>query len=193
MTAETILILLYGLGALLCIVVGFAALKYGKDLYVSGIGLQQDGSSVDVSGAKIQLKTVGSVVMLTSIAWGVLAWQIFPDYHSDEAGNVKVGNDKNLDEMASSFYKSTQFEELSEAYISGLAEDSSGTVDTWQKLAEHDVLEAQLMMGYAYKNGLGIDQNQDSSLAVIERIDLKTDSLMISPEQVFDSIPTLAK
>lgn len=162
---ETLLILIYGIETLACIIIGFLALKYGKDLYFKGIGIQQDGSSIEIKGVKTQLKTVGSVLMLTSFAWGFLGWQIIPDY-SKTKDKVNIGNlDPNV-------FKSSTFSEFEKQYLTGIESNPELTFDTWKTLAEKGVPEAEAVIGYAYFNGIGVEQNIDSSKAWLERLSL---------------------
>lgn len=61
---------------------GIYALRIGFRLYMRGVGLMEEASTVSVSGGgvsvKSSLKKVGSVVMATSIAWGALAYFSLP-------------------------------------------------------------------------------------------------------------------
>jgi len=70
---------------------GILALIMGYRLYVKGVGLAPDGTTVnaDVSKQKINvsLKTVGSVVMATSIGWGALAYLSRPIIDAKKNGN----------------------------------------------------------------------------------------------------------
>ena len=52
--------------SVLFLVTGFCALIIGASLYRSGVGLSQDGTTVDIRKIKGTFKTVGSVVMMTS-------------------------------------------------------------------------------------------------------------------------------
>ena len=66
--------------AALLIVGGIVALFIGKNLYVRGVGLHHDGTEVEIDNIKASLKTVGSVVMATSVAWGGLGYLTSPSY-----------------------------------------------------------------------------------------------------------------
>ena len=59
---------------------GIAALFIGKNLYLKGIGLQPDKTTVVAHKIKASLKTVGSVVMTTSVAWGGLGYLTSPTF-----------------------------------------------------------------------------------------------------------------
>jgi len=66
--------------ATLLIIGGILALFIGKNLYVRGVGLHHDGTEIEVDNIKASLKTVGSVVMATSVAWGGLGYLTSPSY-----------------------------------------------------------------------------------------------------------------
>lgn len=66
--------------AALLIVGGIVALIIGKSLYMRGVGLHHDGTKVEIDNIKASLKTVGSVVMATSVAWGTLGYLASPSY-----------------------------------------------------------------------------------------------------------------
>ncbi len=158
---DTLIIIEYGIGALLCIIAGFFALKIGKDLYMSGAGISEEGSSIEVKGVKAQMKTVGSVVMLTSVAWGFLGMQIFPDYKRNKDGII-LGSP--APKMASSNdFAPEKLTELKSMYLEGVQRDSVSTFKTWKVLAEHEVPQAKAIISYAYKNGIGVEKNIDSS------------------------------
>jgi hypothetical protein len=73
--ADSINLALYlkaGISVLL-IIGGCIALFIGRQLYSSGVGLTPDGTEVELKKIKASLKTVGSTVMATSVAWGALA------------------------------------------------------------------------------------------------------------------------
>jgi hypothetical protein len=78
----TLLIVIRGILALGFVVAGIAALRIGSRLYAQGTGLKRDGTVVNAQQGKFKLqaslKTVGSVLMLTSVAWGVLAYLSLP-------------------------------------------------------------------------------------------------------------------
>ena len=81
------LTLLIKLGlSLFLIIGGFIALIIGNKLYRSGVGLNKDGSKVEYEEVKIHLKTVGSVVMATSVAWGGLGYLAIPKYSKSSSG-----------------------------------------------------------------------------------------------------------
>lgn len=83
--------------SLLFVICGFTALVVGARLYYKGMGHSPDGSSIDASGGKFKLsaslKTVGSMMMITSILWGLLAYLSLPRYEgpSGQAMNIIVG------------------------------------------------------------------------------------------------------
>lgn len=158
---DTLIIIEYGIGALLCIIAGFFALKIGKDLYMSGAGISEEGSSIEVKGVKAQMKTVGSVVMLTSVAWGFLGMQIFPDYKRNKDGIILGSPTPKM--VSSNDFTSEKFTQLKSMYLEGVQKDSASTFKTWKVLAEHEVPQAKAIISYAYKNGVGVKKNIDSS------------------------------
>lgn len=102
--------------AMLLIIGGFVALFMGKNLYVRGVGLAVDGSQVEVNNVKASLKTVGSVVMATSVAWGWLGYLASPTLSSGEYGTgVAYLNIDNLDVRATAL--TANINELDGAYI----------------------------------------------------------------------------
>lgn len=64
------------------LIAGVYTLHKGFDLYSTGVGLYSDGSHVSGSGEAgeidVSLKTVGSVVMMTSVVWGIIAFFTLP-------------------------------------------------------------------------------------------------------------------
>lgn len=62
---------------------GIGALFLGYRLYRSGVGLREDGATIETKEAKFHLKTVGSVLMLTSFGWGWLCLSASPKYSID--------------------------------------------------------------------------------------------------------------
>lgn len=83
MEIGTTALLVRGVLALLLIVGGIVALFLGNKLYRDGIGLAPDGSVIKTSTGKfdikLSLKTVGSVVMITSVAWGFFGYLTSPE------------------------------------------------------------------------------------------------------------------
>jgi cell wall-associated NlpC family hydrolase len=97
---------------------GIFALVIGYKLYLKGIGIISDGSRIEINNAKASLKTVGSVVMVTSVAWGGFGYLASPKYlwrkesvtvssfgnHSPliNGNNVKskIGNDSHSDKYS---------------------------------------------------------------------------------------------
>jgi hypothetical protein len=70
MNPVTLVIIVKATIAIFSILVGLCAMWYGVGLYRSGVGLKSDGSTVELENAKVKLKTVESVLMLTSFSWG---------------------------------------------------------------------------------------------------------------------------
>jgi hypothetical protein len=75
-----LVIIIRGVLSLLFIGAGIAALIIGWKLYVRGVGVTKDGTQMAFKRKKVTLKTVGSVVMATSVAWGYLAYLSLPRY-----------------------------------------------------------------------------------------------------------------
>lgn len=88
-----LIISIRGVLSLLFIGAGITALIIGGKLYSKGTGLMEDGAEVTAKEKKIKLKTVGSVVMATSIAWGYLAFLSLPKYIDN---NIEVKS-RNID------------------------------------------------------------------------------------------------
>jgi len=78
--------------ALFLIAGGILALIFGKDLYLQGVGLKHDGSIINVKKVKASLKTVGSVVMGTSVAWGFLAYLESPVLKKSNTGSISIAS-----------------------------------------------------------------------------------------------------
>lgn len=78
--------------ALLLIAGGVLALFFGKNLYLRGVGLQHDGTTVDFKKIKASLKTVGSVVMGTSVAWGFLGYLASPSLKTGQGGITTIAS-----------------------------------------------------------------------------------------------------
>ena len=82
MNELTIFILARSLLSILFILGGLYSLKKGFQLYINGVGLKEDSfhlsASTDKSSINLSLKRVGTIVMLTSIAWGFLAYLVMP-------------------------------------------------------------------------------------------------------------------
>ena len=78
----TVFMLLRSLLAFLFICGGLYSLKKGFQLYVNGVGLKEEGFELSASDGEkninLSLKRVGTVVMVTSIAWGGLAYFVMP-------------------------------------------------------------------------------------------------------------------
>jgi hypothetical protein len=90
--------------AALLIVGGIAALFIGKSLFLKGAGLQSDGTKIETKKIKASLKTVGSVVMATSIAWGGLGYLASPSFsYGPEGTKVASFTFPELDIKAASF------------------------------------------------------------------------------------------
>ncbi len=85
-----------GLLAVCLVAGGLYALKIGYRLYLKGVGLVPDGSEDDgKNGAlrvKASLKTVGSVVMATSVAWGALGYFASPKSLTISPTKTEVAN-----------------------------------------------------------------------------------------------------
>lgn len=71
-------------------VVGAYALVVGKRLYVSGVGLEEEGTKFVARREQVEvnvsLKTVGAAVLTTSVAWGFLAYLALPKKVTRTAG-----------------------------------------------------------------------------------------------------------
>lgn len=67
-----LIIVFRGVLSLLFVCAGIGALIVGSRLYLRGVGMEPDGSSIDAGkgalNVRASLKTVGSVVMFTSVA-----------------------------------------------------------------------------------------------------------------------------
>lgn len=95
----TVILLVRGVITLAFIAGGMYALHIGYRLYMSGVGLKPDGTTADIRSATVKvrtgLKTVGSVLMATSIAWAFVAYLSRPDLHAHDddsaAGRRPVG------------------------------------------------------------------------------------------------------
>ena len=88
----------------LLIVGGIVAIFIGRGLYIRGVGLNPDGTQVEIDNIKASLKTVGSVVMATSVAWGFFGYLSSPDLLSSEHGKDVVSlKIPNLDVTAKAF------------------------------------------------------------------------------------------
>lgn len=74
--------LIRGLLSLALVAGGIYALHKGFQLYVGGVGLAEDGfrlrTSDQLGGVSVSLKRVGSVVMLTAVAWAFLGYLVMP-------------------------------------------------------------------------------------------------------------------
>ncbi len=61
---------------------GFYSIKQGLKLYRNGTGLKEDGTLISAEGKRVNirlsLKTVGSVLMVTALGWGYLAYLSLP-------------------------------------------------------------------------------------------------------------------
>jgi hypothetical protein len=90
MRAFEIAIIMRTILALCFLGVGLAALIIGWRLYATGVGREADGVDIGRTGGGFgvtaSLKTVGSVVMATSILWGVLAFYSLPNLVVTEPG-----------------------------------------------------------------------------------------------------------
>lgn len=97
MNELTIFILARSLLSVLFIIGGLYSLKKGFQLYINGVGLKEDSlhlsASSDKNSINLSLKRVGTVVMLTSIAWGTLAYLVMPQglrVESPYSGSVEA-------------------------------------------------------------------------------------------------------
>jgi hypothetical protein len=87
--------------AALLILGGIVALFIGRSLYLKGMGFKPDSSSVAAHKVKASLKTVGSVVMATSVAWGGLGYLTAPHFTNGPGGtSVAVLKLPNFDVVA---------------------------------------------------------------------------------------------
>ena len=75
--------------------VGFLSLMYGVRLFSKGVGSDPDNSVVVLGIGKkqveVSLRTVGSVVLATSVAWGSLAYLTLPKAIWYGSGNSEGG------------------------------------------------------------------------------------------------------
>lgn len=97
---------------------GIAALFIGKGLFLKGVGLQSDGTKIETKKIKASLKTVGSVVMATSVAWGGLGYLASPSFSYGPQG-TKVASFKfpELDIKAVSFTYQVSEEKAKKAQV----------------------------------------------------------------------------
>jgi hypothetical protein len=77
--------------AIFMAIVGLAALSGGLYLYLKGVGQQTDDAAASRGKFGVKLKTVGSVVMATSIGWGYLAYLTAPKTFEDSTSSSSVG------------------------------------------------------------------------------------------------------
>ncbi len=91
MDAPSFLILARTIISIVLAVGGIVALCFGYFLFRSGIGLSEDGTTIKWKKVKIHLKTVGSVLMLTSFSWGWFSLSAMPKtFTTNSAGDTKV-------------------------------------------------------------------------------------------------------
>jgi len=99
MDALTAMILVRGILSGLLVAGGFSALFIGWKLYYHGIGLSPDRSTVKASTGtfdiRLSLKNVGATVMVTSVAWGLVAIWSLPSYRRLAEGIEEVVADSN--------------------------------------------------------------------------------------------------
>ncbi len=190
MNDSTIILIFYGMSTILCIIVGIIAIKYGYSLYSKGVGLESDGTSIQINKIKIKLQTTGSIVMFTSVVWGILAYLILPEYDNGEThiAHTKIDGE--------SFLAETVNEDVFALYAKSIKTDSLNSIMKWGELAKNDVTEAQIMVSYGYKNGIGYSANIDSSMFWIKKA-LKSEFKLseykeadsIELAKIFKSIP----
>lgn len=94
MSPVILTIILKTLVALVLALGGVLALRLGFRLYLHGVGLQPDGSTISTAkgtfNLSLSLKNVGAVVMATSVAWGCLAYLALPSYKRSAHGAETV-------------------------------------------------------------------------------------------------------
>ena len=87
MEQTTLTLMIRGVIALSLIAGGVFALFIGRRLYLEGIGLAPEGTVIQTQGKrfnlKASLKTVGTVVMVTSVLWGFLGYLALPSLGSE--------------------------------------------------------------------------------------------------------------
>jgi hypothetical protein len=77
------------------------SLMIGADLYLKGIGSKEDGTEIKKGGMELKLKTAGSVVMATSIAWAYLAYLSIPEPYTTTEVPIEIGPFKGSMKMRS--------------------------------------------------------------------------------------------
>jgi hypothetical protein len=72
--------------SLVLALVGFMAVQYGYNLFVSGVGLKKDKGQLRIRAPQVKLEmvtsSVGGVLMLTSLGWGSLTYLSLPTLSS---------------------------------------------------------------------------------------------------------------
>ena len=92
METEDYLLIVKCVIALMLIGGGVYALRLGFKLYMNGVGLSHDGTTIEHDKAKASLKTVGSVVMTTSVAWGALGYFSSPGLKKGSDGFLEIAS-----------------------------------------------------------------------------------------------------
>src|SRR6266436_2837547 len=72
----------------LLVIGGIMALRFGYVLYLKGVGLKADGTTIETKKLKARLQTVGSVVMATAVAWAVLGYLASPKFSQGPGGTT---------------------------------------------------------------------------------------------------------
>ncbi|MBD3676499.1 MAG: hypothetical protein HUJ26_23555 [Planctomycetaceae bacterium] len=78
------IILVRGVIAFVLSLSGLYALYGGLRLFISGVGIHTDEAKVELGPYKVSTKTVGSTIMVTASAWGLLAFWSLPSLKSSD-------------------------------------------------------------------------------------------------------------
>lgn len=78
MDIQAIFIITKFLGSLVFAAGGLLALKYGYQLYLKKVGQVADASSFKILNMEITPRSIGAVMMVTSVAWGYLSYSNMP-------------------------------------------------------------------------------------------------------------------
>jgi hypothetical protein len=111
---------------------GILAIYFGYRLYLNGVGSTSDGSSVEVKNIKIHMKTIGSVLMTTSVAWGYICYLIATPTIS------KTGNDFVIDKLTSQVDSLSYVNDMNNSVLNAVIEQNPDVIQLYEnKIQEY--------------------------------------------------------